>query len=1059
MNPNQFTKSRYNHKLRDLLNRLLSVNTKLSIALIYSFAGFGNLTFLLPQNNRHIPNLSPSNFITKRSQYPQNSSNPPNYELRTTNYELLLSSPITEIVVIDSAIRDPETLVNNLSPNTKVYYLNSHQDGIEQITAILSSYQNLQAIHILAHGKTGQLNLGSGVLNSLTLHSQTKQLKAWGEALASHGDILLYGCDFAQGASGQAAIKTLAQLTGADIAASDNYTGNKVLGGDWNLEIQVGSIESHSTLNYFAQSNYSYVLVPTVANPDLPVDTCNSQIDLMFVLDESGSVNATERELQRQSVRNTLQYLVNNNTNARVAIVAFATSGRTLTLIGGTRSYIEVNPTTIATTGTIGALELAIQSYGSPPRNNGNLTNWEAGFDEALEVVNATGSYPETLFFFTDGRINSGNSPDRSPDDEADIFKANGTHIYSIGIGRTVRGSDLFRLTDGDDSVTYDANDPNAESSDHVDVGNYNTLSNNLSNLFQEACLPSASLTKEFNVNTIVPTEVSTLTFTLTNITGNPERNDINFTDEFPIPVIIADDDPSLITNSCNGTLTDSSGATDGTETIDIGDTGITLTGGSLALGQTSCQITVQVTSNLDVANSTTYTNNSDNISNGNNVNIANLNDDLIVNPFPVSPLAGDLIINEVLYRQTGSGATGNDEFIELYNASGSAIDLTGLQLVDGNLLAAGNPNADDGTGSINASTKAYTFGDAGVQTSGSLVLPAGGYAVVWIGSQDNLQRNAAGASFQAWLNKAPKLNNSGDDIWLFDTNTELVDYVAYGRNNAINARPESWAQWDNNHEDKLDGAPEGQSISLTPNGTDGNTSACWEKTTIDESNSDSASIRCTNFLTTIDRDNVVSDSNQRITSVGGNNNGANLLLVKRITNIIPNRNGINFNSVIDDPDSDSDSDGKWINNYLTGQINLSDVQPGDEIEYTIYFLSNGSANANNVKLCDVISENMTLVESGYGFNTGINLSFNGVTTALSNDFDNDQGEFYRPNTNPPTFCQKVDSATGNLVLVNSANNSSGAIVVELDTALPFATEAGIPTNSYGLIRFRAKVN
>lgn len=45
------------------------------------------------------------------------------------------------------------------------------------------------------------------------------------------------------------------------------------------------------------------------------------------------------------------------------------------------------------------------------------------------------------------------------------------------------------------------------------------------------------------------------------------------------------------------------------------------------------------------------------------------------------------------------------------------------------------------------------------------------------------------------------------------------------------------------------------------------------------------------------------------------------------------------------------------------------------------------------------------------------------------------------------------------LVLVNSVNNSSGAIVVELDTALPFATEAGIPTNSYGLIRFRAKVN
>ena len=878
--------------------------------------------------------------------------------------------------------------------------------------------------------------------------------------MAKNGDILLYGCDFARGARGKTAINTLAQLTGADIAASNDYTGNKALGGDWHLEVRVGKIEPNYTLDYFARRDYKYVLVPTVANPDLPSNTCNSQVDLLFVLDESGSVSPTERELQRQSVRDTLQSLVDNNINARVAIATFAQRSRTLTYVGANRAYIEVNTNTI---GAGGALELALQAYGTPRGIVGNLTNWEAGFDEALEIVNATGSYPQALFFFTDGRINSGNSPD----DEADLFKTNGTHIYSIGIGSFVDGNDMYRLTDGDPnnppgslpgSTEYNPTDPNAAPADHVDVSSYATLTNNFINLFQDACLPSASLTKEFNPNTIIPTEVTTLTFTLTNINGNPERSNINFTDTFPTPVVIADNDSSTITNTCNGTLTDSSGATDGTETIDIGDTGITLTGGFLALGQTSCQISVKVTSNLDVANTTNYTNDSGNISNGNNVNTTNLNDDLVVNPFPVSSLAGNLIINEVLYRQTGSGASGNDEFIELFNASGSSIDLTGLQLVDGNLLATGNPNADDGIGSINGSTKSYTFGEAGIQTSGSLVLPPGGYAVIWIGSQDNIQRNAEGASFQAWLNQSPKLNNSGDDIWLFAPNTELIDYVAYGRNNAINARPESWAQWDSTHENKLDGAPPGQSISLTPNGLDGNTSACWEKTTIDESSADSASIRCTNFLTTIDRDLSVFGSNQRITSVGGNNNGANLLLVKRITNIFPNRNNIDFNAVIDDPDSDSDNDGKWINNYLTGQINLKNVQPGDEVEYTVYFLSNGSANANNVKLCDVIADNMTLVESGFGFNTGISLSFNGVTTALSNDFDSDRGSFYRPNTNPPTFCQKVDSVTGDLVLVNSANNLSGAIVVELDTTLPFATGAGIPSNSYGLIRFRAKV-
>ena len=1033
------------NKMVNFLKNLLSVKTTLLVTLIYSFLGFPNLAFLITHKSNQINNLESNTLFKQRFSSANHSP---------------LSTVITEIVIVDSAIKDSDTLIHNLSANTRVYYLNSNQDGVEQITQILSSHHNLQAIHILAHGTAGQLNLGSGRLNSLTFHSQTRKLQAWGQALAIDGDILLYGCDFAQGMIGKAAVKTLAQLTGADIAASNNYTGNNSLGGDWNLEVQVGKIESHPTLNYFAQSNYSYILDPTVPNPDLPSDTCNSQVDLMFILDESGSVSTTERELQRQSVRDTLQYLIDNNINSRAAIVAFTTTSRTLT------SYVEITSATISTeVGSEGALELAIQSYGNPPSGSGNLTNWEAGFDEALDVVSATGSYPDALFFFTDGTINSGNSADRSPDDEADSFKTNGTHIYSIGIGGSVSGSDLYRLTDGDPtnppgslpgSEDYNSTAPNPVPADHVDVTNYSSLSNDLLNFFQEACLPSASLTKEFNADTIVPTEVSTLTFTITNISGDPVRSNINFTDEFPTPVIIADDDASSITNTCNGTLTDSSGGD-----IGIDDTGITLTGGSLALNQTSCQISVKVTSNLDVATATTYTNDSDNISDGNNINAENLDDDLIVNPFPVSSLAGDLIINEVLYRQTGSGASDNDEFIELFNASGSSLDLTGLKLVDGNLLATDNPNAEDEN--FSGSDRFYTFGQNTSLESGSLTLESGQYAVIWIGSKSNAVNNATGATFQAWLEEDPKLNNSGDDIWLYDTNTDLIDYVAYGINNAINARPDSstglWAQWDSSDENKLDNASTGQSISLTPNGDDGNTSACWEKTTIDESSSDSASTRCTNFLTTIDRDTSVINSSERITSVGANNNGANLILVKRITDINPNPNSIDFSAVVDDGISNSDDDdSNWENNFLQGQINVEDVQPGDEVEYTIYFLSNGGADASNVKFCDVIPDNTTMVESGYGFNTGISLFYNNVTTALSNDFDTDQGEFYSPNTNPPTFCQKVDLGTGDLVSINSGNNSSGAIVVELDAPLTYATGAGTPINSYGYIRFRVKV-
>jgi len=62
--------------------------------------------------------------------------------------------------------------------------------------------------------------------------------------LTADGDILVYGCDFSAGSAGLAAARILGDITGADIAGSVNDTGAADLGGDWNLETQIGSIEA-----------------------------------------------------------------------------------------------------------------------------------------------------------------------------------------------------------------------------------------------------------------------------------------------------------------------------------------------------------------------------------------------------------------------------------------------------------------------------------------------------------------------------------------------------------------------------------------------------------------------------------------------------------------------------------------------------------------------------------------------------------------------------------------------------------------------------------------------
>lgn len=423
----------------------------------------------------------------------------------------------------------------------------------------------------------------------------------------------------------------------------------------------------------------------------------------------------------------------------------------------------------------------------------------------------------------------------------------------------------------------------------------------------------------------------------------------------------------------------------------------------------------------------------------------------------PLSPQAGQIVINEVLFKQTGTSALTNDEFIELYNSGNTAINLTGWKLIDGNLLVY---NGTDGTGSIDGNATNGAF----VIPSGTILAP-GQYAVVWIGS-NTPDKQTSGATYQFYLNRAPKLNDDGEDIWLYDAQTSIVDYIAYGTDNAINTLPDSALNlWQNTYQASLKTVFAGQSISLTPNGQDGNASGCWEATT--STNASSPSTRCPYYLLTRDTDNV----GTRLTSVGYSNNAARLALVKRITNILPNRNNVDFNHFIEDGIANNDDNHpRWPSDrdvYLRGQIKGLTVEPGDEIEYTVYFLSNGGTNAKNVTFCDAIPDHTTFLKHTYGTEVGIalGLNSNGLPTShnlelsnlLNDELNDNQGEFYAPGKTPPAFCKQHDP-NNPPALIPVSNNPNGAVVVNLNAPLPFATNSGVPTNSYGFIRFRVKV-
>ena len=158
---------------------------------------------------------------------------------------------ITTVIFVDTAVDNYAALVKDINAGLErnsvaIIYLDSTQDGLAQINNYLAGASGISAIHILSHGIAGNVQLGNQVLNESTIGQFKEQIAAWQTALTNDADILFYGCDLAANQSGVDLLRQLSVLTGADIAASNNVTGNSSVNADWVLEEKIGTVETAS---------------------------------------------------------------------------------------------------------------------------------------------------------------------------------------------------------------------------------------------------------------------------------------------------------------------------------------------------------------------------------------------------------------------------------------------------------------------------------------------------------------------------------------------------------------------------------------------------------------------------------------------------------------------------------------------------------------------------------------------------------------------------------------------------------------------------------------------
>ena len=188
-----------------------------------------------------------------------------------TQLDRVAAAGTRELVFINENIAEYQQLITDLQGENanrviEVVVLDADRDGIEQVSEILADRADLAAIHFITHGSEGQINLGSSWLNSATLQQNIASISSWGNALKAEGDILFYGCNLAADNAGQSLLTNIALTTGADVAASDDLTGNSKLGGDWDLEYNKGTIDTQVAISTDPQHNWSGTLATFTVN-------------------------------------------------------------------------------------------------------------------------------------------------------------------------------------------------------------------------------------------------------------------------------------------------------------------------------------------------------------------------------------------------------------------------------------------------------------------------------------------------------------------------------------------------------------------------------------------------------------------------------------------------------------------------------------------------------------------------------------------------------------------------------------------------------------------------
>ncbi|MDE8350330.1 MAG: DUF4347 domain-containing protein, partial [Acidocella sp.] len=263
-----------------------------------AFDAAGAATLAIAQNDAHRANPSPLDYASTREPSHIGSVLSKVPVVSATDAAHAANGHFSEIVFIDGSLQGLNTLVADISaqlkPGAEIIILNPLKDGVSQITDVLAAQSGVQTVQIVSHGSAGNLYLGTADLNTTSMGTTyAEDLASIKASLGANSQILVYGCDFAQGADGASAALRLGNATGASIEASTDLTGAASLGANWTLEYHSGNAPVTASFDARLMANWHSDLAPAAVAPGGPVTVATTSFSKGTISGGSSLITST----------------------------------------------------------------------------------------------------------------------------------------------------------------------------------------------------------------------------------------------------------------------------------------------------------------------------------------------------------------------------------------------------------------------------------------------------------------------------------------------------------------------------------------------------------------------------------------------------------------------------------------------------------------------------------------------------------------------------------------------------------------------------------------------